>query len=108
MGYQIFSNSVSPICQRLRIDKLSGLLGLLAAAWVASSCATSKQDTRGGMNLYSWRLRNAQYAFAFVPKRENDDFLRTFKRQRSRIVGIAELDIELAKFPRGSSITWRD
>jgi hypothetical protein len=72
------------------------------------SCAISKDDLRSGVNLYSWRMTNAQYAFVFVRKAENQEFLRTFRPEMPHITGITKLNVELAKFPRGSSVTWRD
>jgi hypothetical protein len=108
MSCKVLSNSVSGVPRKLKSNKLPLFVVLLAAAAITCSCATSEQDLRAGMNLYSWRLGSGEYAFAFVPKRQNDNFLRTFRRQRSDIVGITKLDVEFAKFPRGSSITWRD
>ena len=104
MSYRISSKTLLST----QITKLFKFVRIFVGVALIPSCATSKQDVRAGVNLYSWRLRNAQYAFVFVPKKENEKFLRTFNPEMPHIAGIAGLDLELAKFPPGSPITWRD
>ena len=58
--------------------------------------------------LYSWQTDNRDYAFVLVPKSENEKFLSGFNRNVPHILGISNLEAQLAKLPRGSGFAWRD
>jgi len=95
----------------LHLPKMFTSLAIAVTAVVGfSACTSTKQpasETRIWY-MYSWLSSNGGYEFVLIHKSDNEKFLSNFNPHVPHISGVAKLQQELAKLPRGSGVAWRD
>jgi hypothetical protein len=100
------------------------VLRIVVLVWIVSGClsieAREKKkplsfedvpvavDPRIKFVIFSWAGNDGSYRFALIPDKgdQGHRFLNRFDRQRTPSITLEELQVQLARIPAGSLVTW--
>ncbi|MFA6568414.1 MAG: hypothetical protein WCS96_09400 [Victivallales bacterium] len=102
---------------KLKVAAMKRVLCLLSMLLVLSGCViskptVSKSDTKNlelafkGMELNSWRSPDGEWCFSILKGTNREKIIAEITDSKTRISGLDNLKIELAKLPKGERVFW--